>query len=290
MLCKLLKYDLKRGILRRAYIFIPTFVLGVLSFCLFTMNRGILRQEIETLQLPIAMAEKASVGDAVFYTLSGELPYTPSELEKFSFPALWIAIYVYSGFITLTYLIRDLQGMGKLVLAKCHSRRLWWISKCLCTVAGCTINFVILIFSIFLCVVITGGDLGLKIDETVYRLVKISDIEAMIGTPTRLLSALFLSLLISVTLALAVQLLSLYLKPVVAFAGYIAILIISVYCNVSLCFPGYLMLVRNGGLVLGGLNSMWGYIITAFVFLLVFFVGCRLFDRYDVISRGRELT
>ena len=283
MFSNLLRYDLKRGILCRLFVFLPTFLLGLLGAVYFFLVWG--QHEMGLSQA----LEPPTVGDAVFYLLSGTLPYTLSETNRFVFPAMWIALYGYGGFVMLTYLSHDLEGVGWQFLARCHSRHLWWTSKCICTILGNILNSTIWLLTIILCVTAAGGVLSLDVSDSTYQLSWMFRVNQMIGGPSELASAILLAQLIMIVLSLAIQLICLYLKPVLAYIAYLALLIVSAYLETPLLLPNYLMLLRNGGLFKGTLSVVTGYGLTLATMLLVMALGHILFRRYDVLNRGREL-
>lgn len=283
MFFSLLRYDLKRGIWYRFLVFLPTFILGLFGAVYFFLVRG-------HCEMGLSQAlEPPTVGDAVFYLLSGTLPYTLSETNRFVFPAMWIALYGYSGFVMLTYLSHDLESVGWQFLARCHSRHLWWTSKCICTILGNILNSTIWLLAIIICITSAGGTVSLDVSDSTYQMSWMFRVNQAIGGRNELASALILSQFTMIVLTLAIQLICLYLKPILAYIAFLALLIASAYWETPFLLPNYLMLLRNGGLFRGTLPVVLGYGFTLVALLLVTALGHILFRRYDVLNRGREL-
>lgn len=114
MLCKCLKYDLKCGLVKDY----KKYLIAVGLFLVAAVDFYIKTDGIET-----------TVFDYYFYIFFGMEKYVSLPGSKFKFPALWMAVMMYSSYITLYYPYKDLNGYGKNIILFSQDKKVWYLSK-----------------------------------------------------------------------------------------------------------------------------------------------------------------
>ena len=66
----------------------------------------------------------------MIYLFQGMDEYVATPDKAFEFPAMWILIFLCGNALTLTYPLRDLEGVGQQLLIRSGRRRHWWLAKC----------------------------------------------------------------------------------------------------------------------------------------------------------------
>ena len=127
MFFKILKYDLKNTIIKKYKNYILTFFV----FCWFLLDAYM---RIFYSDIPI---KNVTVTEIVMFIFNGMKEFVPGSEEPFSFPIMWMVIFVLLLFFTLYYPYNDIMGYGKNVLIASTSRTVWWLSKCVTTICIC---------------------------------------------------------------------------------------------------------------------------------------------------------
>lgn len=71
-----------------------------------------------------------TLGNYMIYLFQGMDEYVATPDKAFEFPAMWILIFLCGNALTLTYPLRDLEGVGQQLLIRSGRRRHWWLAKC----------------------------------------------------------------------------------------------------------------------------------------------------------------
>ena len=69
-------------------------------------------------------------GNHLLYLFQGIDEYIPSPDEPFDFPSMWMLVFLCGNLLTLTYPLRDLEGIGQQILVRSGRREYWWLAKC----------------------------------------------------------------------------------------------------------------------------------------------------------------
>lgn len=120
---KLIRYDLKNGILCKWHSYMVPFLLALAFFADYSI-RVWNRYGNEAL-----FGGRVTLGDYLLYCFSGKRPYNPAE-QVFLVPIAWLMIFVCSMLVTLNYSLQNLTGHGVQVMIRTQKRYRWWLAKC----------------------------------------------------------------------------------------------------------------------------------------------------------------
>lgn len=119
-----IRAELKQGIVRRWYLYILPFALGVVSTAAF-LNRYAL------LEAWTGELRAASFGDCFAYIFRGMQEYIPNQHQPFEVPVLFLLINILLAVLIGGYAAGELHGTGLNKLVRCQRRSDWWICKCI---------------------------------------------------------------------------------------------------------------------------------------------------------------
>ena len=125
MFFKLWKHDLDYGLLRKMVFYV---LLGFGQAFLFC--RGFSSWAAAMSSIPDVGELTETFGNHLLYLFQGIDEYIPSPDEPFDFPSMWMLVFLCGNLLTLTYPLRDLEGIGQQILVRSGRREYWWLAKC----------------------------------------------------------------------------------------------------------------------------------------------------------------
>lgn len=273
MFFKLLRYDLKEGILREYKKYLLFFFIFIV-FCFdLTYKFSLLPIEAES-----------SYFDYVLYAFGGMKPYDPAGSDPFPFPIIWLAIHLLIGYFTLYYPYNDLMTVGQNILIRSGGRRSWWLSKCLWNMLSVVCCFALAWGAILLFCLAAGVPITNTIfPELLYSIFEIDDnVPALTGAFW--IPLFVLPLLVSLALNLLEMTLSLFLKPLFSFGVYAVVLLSSAYLFTPYMIGNFAMPIRSHMILSNGMTSRMGIMIAGVLIVLCIAVGSIYFKRYDILN------
>ena len=225
-----------------------------------------------------------SVGDYLAYLFAGKGPWRLEEGIPFKFPVSWMLLFSLLLYMTLRYPVKDLRGIGALVVVAGQSRWAWWLSKC-AWVAVLTGSMLILILVIAVVwAVLTGGDI---------MWVPSASIEAVVSQEPDLrpedmgsMAPFFLGVLVlSVALAEVQLVLSLFVRPLLSFTACFSILFVSACQFSPLLLGNYLIAMRSSALMLDGFDPLAGIATGVAICVLAVILGGIRFSLIDLFDK-----
>lgn len=164
MFINIVRCDLNNGILKKwkFYLFTGAFFSILAIFAYFDFDAALR-------MTPSPITADITVGDYLCFlfggTSAGNLPIElidknniVNSMFKFSFPSIWILIYLILLLLTLEYPYEDLMGFGKNIIILSNKIQYWWISKCIWIAASVFVYFTIALT----CFSVTAIMLGAK--------------------------------------------------------------------------------------------------------------------------------
>lgn len=275
---KLLRYDLKNGLLHfwKRY---------VLAFLLFLMACGdfLIRWDMMCYPHPEIRKVLPSLGDYLAYSTIGIPPFEPASQTPFIFPALWILFYTLICCFQVSYPFQDLIGFGKHLLISSGKRSLWWLSKCVWCVCSVGIYFLIYYLAALLFTLCSGGHFTLELNKYIDQILTIP---APAGQTREIMAVLFtMPFLTTISFSILQMTLSLFMKPFFSFGIVITCFFISTYYMHPFIFGNYAMLLRSMTWSEVGLSPFFGMIFLILLILLSGGIGWYRFCRYDIINK-----
>ncbi len=105
-----------------------------------------------------------SVCDYILYMTRGICRVTEENITRLEIPYVWISLCIMCGLMVLDYMYSDMRGMGKMCLYTVK-KSMWWISKCITSVAAVTLVYVIIwLMSVMFIFVSKGSMEGIHTD------------------------------------------------------------------------------------------------------------------------------
>jgi hypothetical protein len=218
--------------------------------------------------------------DYLFYMLSGMEYVMPEKRGSLQIPFQWMAMQFLSGFVTLDYIQKDEEGIGKAVLLRTRNKLNWWLSKCFCLVC-----MVVCVYTILygICICLAGinyevsGELHMELLKSVCKLDNIyrySD-----GMKIYLLTV---PLVIQIGITLLQAGISQYSSPVIGLVAVLSIDVLSVFSNSSVLWGNWGMLLRSRLCVSDGIFLWNGIIAGVLLGLTGIVAGAIRFCKKDI--------
>lgn len=267
-------FDLEQGIFRnKALLFAPVIV-AVIAFLDFINKANRL------LNSPIV-----SLGDFLFYLYGGMHKYTPSPGNAFRFPIVWMVVFVLIPCILLNYPLSDIYGMGKQILVRSESRRVWWISKCCWNILSTLIYHVILQATGLLLAFIFGIEISNQIHINFIRMVFEVGHQEIWNRYFLPFSIVMMPVCVSIVLNMFQMMLCLFLKPIFSFFLVVIVLLGSAYMMTPFLLGNYAMVYRYNWMLKEGLSLDTGRTLLLMIYLCSVVVGNVRFKYYDILEK-----
>ncbi len=272
---KLLKRDIRLGILNRLYLYIIPIIFSfmMVSDC----AKAILSiQERFNLQSP------GTIMDYYVYSTAGMVFYQFNPMEGFLIPLQWFILQLGITYFTAYYAEKDYSENGVNVMVAGRKRSSWWLSKMIWCVLSVLIYFLFTFVSCLVFALLRGAKLSLGVTDEFMK--------GLFGYNMKYLSYKDLILIVFVVpiavtigICLVQMLMSFIISPVTSFAVTCAVYILSAYYTAWFLPGSFTMWVRSSYFDVRGLNPLSGLLIAAFMVVAVVVLGKSYFERKDVI-------
>lgn len=272
---KVLKHDIKQGIIRLLptylYVFVFTFVNSTIFFN--TIYPG-----LETIEY------KATFGDLFFNIFAGMLPAEFYANDK-PIPIALLALILPFFFIILYYPLKDLYGFGSQLLCRCKTRALWVSSKILHILLSCAIYFLILFASLLIFALSKNISFSMVVNEETLNYFNLYGVSLTINI--KYIFAIFLAFF---TTALLQLFISFFIGTLFGYCVTAIMTTASIFVYNKFFIGNYIMLLRYGS-VFGDelkqtlsttLNIDTGIIIMLsyclIILICLYYMFCKKFD------------
>ena len=233
--------------------------------------------------------KNVTVTEIVMFIFNGMKEFVPGSEEPFSFPIMWMVIFVLLLFFTLYYPYNDIMGYGKNVLIASTSRTVWWLSKCVTTICICIVYFFIAAMSILIFAFAFGLKFELTVKPEVFAvLLRYGIPEGFNLSPEPLhmvLTIFVLPFIFAIAMCLFQMLLTLIIRPFASIIAVTAIFMVSAYYVSPFMIGNYAMTQRSICFILNGVDPVAGVIIMASIIVFSIVVSTVLFNRYEILEK-----
>lgn len=270
----ILSFDLKNGLIKRILFLISPLLIGALGYLQFSQ---------------IADLDKnMSLGDLIIYVYGGREGFILGEDKSFVFPILWLLVILLCSYFVLNYPLNDLLGFGTKVLVFSGVRKTWWMMKCLWVVL--TTLYYHLGIMLTLIILGTVGNLrdSLYLNKDMLAWLFQYPKEALRANPQITFLGIGSVLCFILALNLVQAMLTLWLKPMVAFIMTSIYLILSTYITSTLFIGNFGMLARGFDVVRDGFSAVNGIVICVVIGAYASVIGMYRFERYDIINKSKS--
>lgn len=218
--CKLIYRDFRVGLFRWPYL-ITFFIAGIP-----------LLEYVQTLR---AYELSGSLGDCLIYLFRGVnvLALPAGNKQKLDIPVFWILLIIVCLFLHIGYFLGDMTASGQQILLRSQSRKNWLLSKCIWSIAGGILYYLLILLSAVIFCLITNQYLKVSMTESVSEIV----LNMNTAPPTQVLFTVVLKpILAFVAMNLLQMMLQVLSRPIAGFLICLILILSSLYCPV-MCFP-----------------------------------------------------
>ena len=281
MFLKLFWYDIRVGILqqyRKWLIAAAVFTAACLEYLM----------EIQGYSSGLAMETypvKETLGNCLLFLFRGMQEYSITLDKQFTFPAIWMLMYLLAAYFTLYYPYHDLEESGQHLLLRSGGRRLWWISKCVWNLLSVGLFFGISWIVTGLFCLFRGVPLTMELSENMAAFLEMRYSQLWLHPKEMTVEILLLPMLVMMACCLLQMTLSLFLRPIFSFMVTGTILLASVYYQTPALIGNYAMTIRNSKLLVGGMDTTVGILFSLGILAGAFLVGLLKFKRYDILRK-----
>lgn len=279
MFFKLLWYDIRVGVLRKKRKLLA--VAAVFTGACVSHQMRLSSYRAADLLHPI----EDTLGNTMLSILGGMPEYSATGNKPFTFPVVWLMLYLLPAYLTLYYPQQDLEESGQNLLIRTGGRSLWWLSKCLWNIIMVLVFWGTGYLILALFCAMRGIPFSMGISENIPYFLNLEN-SRLWQLPRELnLELWVLPVLVTETICLLQMTVSLYIRPIFSFMVIGVLLLSSAYYQSSYLPGNYIMPVRSSRIILGGIDPVQG-ILFSLVFMAVSFVaGLIRFRYYDILKR-----
>lgn len=281
----LLALDIRQGFWatrKQLLVLVPMFAVLVLAFYVRLGDMALLAET--DLSGIIEKRGPFSVGSLLCYFFAGVRPWDVSVNGALPFPAAWLMVLCVTLFLTLRFPLQDLRLNGANVIVLSESRWSWWLSKCAWIAIWTLIPCIAAAVVALIWALVTGSSISLELSDGFEVVIEQAPYNrpAHVGVPTVFLLSVPLWLAAFGLLQLC---LSLFTRPVVAFAALFAYLYASAFSASSFLLGNYLMSARSSCLLVDGFDPFYGALLALLVGGISVLAGGFYFQKMDLVDK-----
>ena len=270
---KLLRYDLRYGLLRWRYLLTPLLFLLPCTVC-----HGVLE----------SIGFCGTWMDYMMYCFMGVKPviYDANGLEL-TLPSLWFLIVGGCLLFNLDYMLHDLTQAGQQIIIRSKSRCGWYLAKCFWNLCSCIQYILLAGVSVMFSCLASGAQPSLlntpEITQASFSYEKLMD-TIKLTAGQGLLIAVVVPLISLMAISMLQMMLCLLIKPVLSFLVSMALLMSAVYCNSPLVLGTGAMVIRSNILVADGVSPVLATLVAVSVILISAGAGCLFLNNIDILE------
>ncbi|MBQ7344634.1 MAG: DUF2705 family protein [Oscillospiraceae bacterium] len=261
---KLLRYDLRNGVLRWRYLCVPV-VFWPVCFSSWVM-----------------IYNSGNVGSWMDYLMGCFKGVAPVySVDELAFPIGWFLVMAGCLFLNLDYPMNDLTEAGQQVIIRCVDKKGWFLSKCVWCLVSTGAYVALGALTALVYALISGGSADLVNTPQV-------TLEALwMGTARPLemgqavMAALVLPYLTLAALGMAQMALSLVIKPTISFLICVSALVMAMFIDSPYMIGNGAMVIRSALLDEGGQDPVQAAVACLVIIGLSMILGILRFQRMD---------
>ena len=292
MFINIVRCDLNNGILKKwkFYLFTGAFFSILAVFAYFDFDAALR-------MTPSPITADITVGDYLCFlfggTSAGNLPIElidknniVNSMFKFSFPSIWILIYLILLLLTLEYPYEDLMGFGKNRIILSNKIQYWWISKCIWITASVFVYFTIALTCFSVTAIMLGAKASFEIG-TYYPYFRFNSYDFVTEPPWNIIPTLLMLIPVGIGLGMIQLTVSMVISRLASYLVSTAIFLMSAYMQSVLLFPNVSMFARSVEVVTNGQIAWVEVIIIAWISSICMLVGYLYWKNSDIINKHR---
>lgn len=236
MLYKLVKYDIKWGIVEKWKKYLMMLLLALVISTIFIKNceYSYAKGKLETMP---------GYFDYIMNLLHGMKKNISNGKDEFKIPVEWMTFHLFIAFSIGNYLAEDLEKCGVNVIIRGGSRKKWIVSKIIWNILAVLSFYVIIYLGNFVLALINTGKIQLSLTQAVSGKFYEMNLEA--NQVKYIVALIILPILSSFAISQMQMFLSLFVKPIISFLMVASLLILSAYTMSPYLIGNYSMLQRS---------------------------------------------
>ncbi len=271
---KMLKHDLKLGIIKYTWVYI---IIGLLVFWGISYFYYVQQQDMTFLDETWPVTGFSML----IYIFQGNEKYVPNPGNEFQLHIIWLLPLLLIGYVIYAYPFNDLKMYGYNYMIRTKSRARWWFAKFVWLLIHCLVCIVVMAGTACLCAWIHGEPMfempGMDILEAL-------SLPGLYEMDLKCLMLICVLMFLTIVALSALQLLcSFVLNPLAAYIGIIVLYVTSVYFTTWLLPGNYLMLIRMEVITGDCINQWIGFPYMGIVLIAALFDGRSYMKRYDIL-------
>lgn len=278
---KILAYDFKNGLKRTVWkqaLMFGLVIVYCISFC-FRIRDYMMFHEIN-LWKEISITSS----DVTLYCFGGMLRFVPENATAFHLPVMWLLFTTAICYLTLQYPYSDISHTGIQVIIRSGGKVRWWLSKCVWNTLTIIFCFVASHLAIFVFCTIVGIPISLSVDtvfsQGVYGL---EDFGAPDGKSI-IWFLYILPLIVCAAISILQMMLSLLIKPFIAFFCICVLWISNVYFYSPYLIGNYAIPLRANIFGNGDLQYSFGTVICLLFYTIFIGIGAVVIKNKELLS------
>ena len=272
---KLLKRDIKLGIINRSYLFLIVAVFSIVMALQCSVLVGYLTEEG-------FLKTNITVMDYFVFSVKGVPYYNFNSSEDLSSKMVWFMFQMGLSYLIAYYAENDYSDNGVNVMIAGRCRASWWLSKTIWCALSVLIYY---LFAFIFCAIIAlakGASPSLETSGFFLEPV-FGNTMKYISYKDLILIAVIVPVAVNIGICLVQLLLSFLTSPVMSFAILCSFYILSAYHTAWYLPASYTCWLRSSFYDKNGLNPYSGLLIAAFMVFAVILSGKAYFEKKDVI-------
>lgn len=271
---KLVKFDLKYGILKRWY----TYLLYALLTLFACMDFSFRLKSFDITNF--------SLGDCLFYFYSGISEYIPKPDEPIQIPYLWLLLNLLVCYFNVHYMSDDLSGLGQYVICRSGKRRNWWLSKCLWNFSSVLTYFLLSILIVLSFCTFNNAEFSFEISENMNLICPTGAQQYPVSQwNIGSIQLLLMPILVCTAISMLQMFVSLFVRPLVSYVVSIVIYFSSMYKLSDLLLGNYAMILRSDEIATNGVSALNGIIFSVCLIFASVICGLLYFQHYNILNR-----
>lgn len=272
---KIIKYDLKNGILLRWKYFIPILFLFLFQ-CLSVFSKYNIFITSDT-------NINISIGDYFFSIFKG-MPLIIQKEDVFKIDIVWLVNNLIISIFISYYPHKDINSFCHMVIIKSKHRKTWWLGKCIWTFCFIIFYYACIYITILFFSVLTGAK-GFLPNPQTQNIISNIQIEEFNLYP--FIFTLLIIPIISVSLSMFQLLISFLYKPILGILIISIILSIPIFVENSFVISIYLMPIRVSTIFPNSIiNLNHGLILSLIIIIACYIVGRIYFNKLDFLQKN----
>lgn len=233
------------------------------------------------------LVDAPTLADCLICVFTGVVPVGFVPGEDFIFPMDWFVIMLFLALVTLAYPERNLARVGGTIIVVGGGRAPWWISKCVWCGLMSFVSWVAVVLVCATLAVALGGGLSLEANPDI-TLGLLAYGQGSTDVHGSLLPFALCIPFVVMALSHVQFVLSIFMGVPLAFVVTIGLIVSAVYCSSPLVLGDYLMACRLQNCVSGGLDPVWGVLLSLLTSAVFVGLGFLAFEYHDILPSRKD--